>query len=210
MISFKRYAIRDLNYFSSMFIIINISKYCPQQCETTSYVVQTKFLGIGSIIYNGINRISFYACYKSLKYTEINQKPEILFIDFISNVGGIMGIFLGISFLSFIEIIELTFEAFVILLDYKKKIQRVEHENQSVNLEINSDFLVQENTSEVFRNLREWCDKISQLVSFNTNQIKQFTSKETEYLNEIQKLKNDIETVDSNLKTFITSKNLVL
>jgi SMC interacting uncharacterized protein involved in chromosome segregation len=121
-----------------------------------------------------------------------------------------MGIFLGISFLSFIEIIELTFEAFVILLDYKKKIQRVEHENQSVNLEINSDFLVQENTSEVFRNLREWCDKISQLVSFNTNQIKQFTSKETEYLNEIQKLKNDIETVDSNLKTFITSKNLVL
>jgi hypothetical protein len=38
--------------------------------------------------------------------------------NFISNIGGILGVFLGISFLSFIEIFEIIFE--IIFIFFKK------------------------------------------------------------------------------------------
>ena len=56
------------------------------------------------------NTVSFAAFYKSLKYTIIEQKQEVELSDLISNIGGVIGVFLGISFLSFVEVFELLFE----------------------------------------------------------------------------------------------------
>ena len=48
--------------------------------------------------------------YKELKYALITQEPKTEIFNFISNIGGILGLFLGISFLSFIEILEMFLE----------------------------------------------------------------------------------------------------
>jgi hypothetical protein len=44
--------------------------------------------------------------FSDLKYTLITQQPKYEIFDLISNVGGILGLFLGISFISFLEIFE--------------------------------------------------------------------------------------------------------
>ena len=54
--------------------------------------------------------------YDNLAYTEITQQPKMQIFDIISNVGGLLGLFIGISFLSVIEIFEIIFEIFYIIL----------------------------------------------------------------------------------------------
>ena len=44
--------------------------------------------------------------YNDLKYTKITELQKTKIVDLIANAGGILGLFIGISFLSFIEILE--------------------------------------------------------------------------------------------------------
>ena len=60
--------------------------------------------------------MAFRLFYKELKYRRINQKPKIETFKLISDIGNIFGLFLGISFLSIVEIIEILFEIFLIQL----------------------------------------------------------------------------------------------
>jgi hypothetical protein len=53
--------------------------------------------------------------YESLSYTVIDQIPKMNMLDLISNIGGNLGLFIGVSFLSFAEIIELFIEILFIL-----------------------------------------------------------------------------------------------
>lgn len=53
------------------------------------------------------NHSLFYAYYRTLKYTTISQQPLLEIIDLVAYIGGILGLFLGGSFLSFVEIFEL-------------------------------------------------------------------------------------------------------
>jgi hypothetical protein len=53
--------------------------------------------------------------YNDLKYTLFSQEPKTEMFNFISNIGGILGLFLGLSFLSFIEIFEIVFEILSII-----------------------------------------------------------------------------------------------
>ena len=45
--------------------------------------------------------------YTSKEYTEIREIPKISTMDLVSNLGGVVGIFLGLSIFTLIEIIEL-------------------------------------------------------------------------------------------------------
>jgi len=45
----------------------------------------------------------------------ISNKPKTELFTIISNIGGTLGLFLGISFLSFIEIFEILFQVIYIL-----------------------------------------------------------------------------------------------
>ena len=56
-----------------------------------------------------------YVYYKNLKYTIISQEPKTETFNLISSIGGTLGLFLGVSFLSFIEIFEILFEIIFIL-----------------------------------------------------------------------------------------------
>jgi hypothetical protein len=65
--------------------------------------------------YEEVNKhfIVLYIYYKNLNCKLISQKPKTEMFNFISNIGGLLGVFLGISFLSFIEIFETFFEILI-------------------------------------------------------------------------------------------------
>ena len=110
-------------------------KYCPLECDSMSYFVTPyieNFPAMKNIsefrekdydlyrykTYEEVNKhhIVIYVYYKDLKYTLISQEAKSETFNFISNIGGILGLFLGISFLSFIEIVEIFLEISFILI----------------------------------------------------------------------------------------------
>jgi len=112
------------------------SQYCPLECDSISYTVipyseqftSTGLIGSLSKSENGLEKFTTYeqvkknyitilVYYKDMKYTLISQEPKTRLFTFISSIGGIFGLFLGISFLSFLEIFEMLFEIIYILLD---------------------------------------------------------------------------------------------
>ena len=60
--------------------------------------------------------------YSDLKYTNISEKPMSSIFDIVSNIGGILGLFIGISFLSFAELLELLMEILFILFKSPNKV----------------------------------------------------------------------------------------
>ncbi len=59
--------------------------------------------------------------YESLKYISIRQIPKTKPFDLISNIGGIFGLFIGVSFVSLFEISELIIEGIFIFFERKKR-----------------------------------------------------------------------------------------
>jgi len=109
-------------------------KYCPLECDSISYQISSHFEPLptsGRIsnlrkeeyglekfeTYEEVNEnyVCLFVYYKELKYTLISQEPKTLTFNLISSVGGILGLFLGISFISFIEIFEIFLEVIYIL-----------------------------------------------------------------------------------------------
>ncbi|RMZ92818.1 acid-sensing ion channel 1 [Brachionus plicatilis] len=56
------------------------------------------------------NILAVNVYYEHLKVTEIRQSPSITWDGLVGSVGGTLGLFLGISFLSFVELIDLLFQ----------------------------------------------------------------------------------------------------
>ena len=55
--------------------------------------------------------------YDDVKYTKVSQIPKMTFEDLLANIGGQLGLFIGISFLSFVEIIDTLIQIIFINLD---------------------------------------------------------------------------------------------
>ena len=53
--------------------------------------------------------------YPSKEYTVITETPKTSFIDLVSNMGGSLGMFLGFSLFSFVELFEILFHIIFIL-----------------------------------------------------------------------------------------------
>ena len=88
---------------------------CPEECDSIKYETLHTFTKSSS---NINNLVVFNIFYPSLYYTVIDQIPKMNSFDFISNLGGNFGLFIGISFLSFAEFIELFIE--IILIFFKR------------------------------------------------------------------------------------------
>ena len=72
-----------------------------------------------------LDRVTIITVYYSdFSYKSIIEIPKMDFIDLIANIGGNLGLFIGVSFLSFAEIIELILEIFFILCRKKKQLNR--------------------------------------------------------------------------------------
>ncbi len=93
-------------------ILNSCQMYCPEECDSISYSVLKD-----SVRYDFQDLVIFF---ESLKYTSISELPKTDGFDFISNIAGISGIFIGASFVSFFEITEIIIEIFFILFEKKK------------------------------------------------------------------------------------------
>lgn len=62
--------------------------------------------------------------YISSSYMKISENPSILIYDLLPNIGGTMGLFVGISVLSFVEFIEIAIELLAIFWRKLKNSQR--------------------------------------------------------------------------------------
>jgi hypothetical protein len=103
--------------------------YCPLECDSMTFRISNyieQFPVSGRIsnesknayelekytTYEQVNKhlIQLHVYYNDLRYIQISQEPKTETFTFISNIGGILGLFIGISFLSLIEIFELFFQ----------------------------------------------------------------------------------------------------
>jgi len=113
------------------------SQFCPLECDQYSYEINlnsNKIIGTGKInkisndydsilhefqTYENVSKtyykINVY--YEDLKYTLISQQPKIELFGLISNLGGILGLFIGFSFISCLELIEILAELIYIYLE---------------------------------------------------------------------------------------------
>ncbi|CAF0708133.1 unnamed protein product [Brachionus calyciflorus] len=80
---------------------------CPQECESISYSKTTS-----SKKYSNGDLTSLIIHFDSLGYTQIEETPITDIVGLLSNIGGLAGLFLGLSVLSFVEIFEIFIEIF--------------------------------------------------------------------------------------------------
>ncbi len=97
---------------------------CPEECDSIQYDISHSFTKYSEVITKNVqieDYVFFTVFYESLQYTVIDQIEKMDIFDLISNIGGNLGLFIGISFLSFAELIELFVE--IICITTSKKIK---------------------------------------------------------------------------------------
>lgn len=109
--------------FNKLSLTDKCSHYCPLECDFDEYKVSYSFHLSETMPRN--DTLKFKAYYKDLKYIFVSQNPAMNLIDFVGGIGGILGVFLGVSFLSFIEIFELVFEfLYLLMASYVNRIKK--------------------------------------------------------------------------------------
>lgn len=121
---------------SERFIEENCLKDCPLECRTfkiqtsvstneflneyfeNRYKIKPKIVKLlENDTYSGMlrdNLVKITISYKTLAYTEIEESPALDVITLLSNIGGVAGLFTGISVLSFVEIIEILMKIYYV------------------------------------------------------------------------------------------------
>ena len=135
---------RSLAYFTEFYIedIAQKCSDCPLECESEFYSLTTSSLDYPTRVYAEmlasqtpiLNRfknkrptygqlkrsiVSVNINYNRLGYTQIRESQTMTKIDLAKNVAGAMGLFLGFSFLSFFELVELAVELVCICIETK-------------------------------------------------------------------------------------------
>jgi len=129
---YKTYSFDEFWNFYSKFVRGENKKICtplcPLECDTIKYETsisftkfsEKEFLALYEINGSVDNLVSIEIYYDNLEYTSISQLPKMNTFDLIASIGGNLGLFIGISFLSFAEIIEILGEIIIILLEKKQ------------------------------------------------------------------------------------------
>ena len=92
------------------------SSSCPEECDSINYRTYQSSLGsVNMIFFNSSqsqlkNIALVYVYYPSLDYTLIDQSRKMNTFDLVSSVGGLLGLFTGLSFFTMVEILEIVFE----------------------------------------------------------------------------------------------------
>ena len=71
------------------------------------------------------NHIALNIFYDSYSYTTIEEVAKMDWIDLISNMGGTLGLFLGVSFLSFAELFEIIYLIAIYHLERRTKVEKI-------------------------------------------------------------------------------------
>ena len=83
-------------------LLNNSSNYCNNSVEIENEVIRKSIVEVNVF-------------YDELKYTKVSQIAKMTFEDLMANIGGTLGLCIGISFLSFVEIFEAIIQLFMIL-----------------------------------------------------------------------------------------------
>ena len=114
-------------------------EYCPLECDTIKYIgSEVSFKTDKSLSYLRI-------FYEELKYTRYSEIPKTEPFDFISSIGGILGLFIGCSFVTFFELAEVLLEICFILFAKKKVHIPSRSQNDILTLEEKVKILINEN-----------------------------------------------------------------
>jgi len=105
---------------------------CPSECNSINYKLkQNSFILTDQ--YSQINNYSNYykdnyvniaIYYPTKQYTLITQSPKMQLFDLVSSIGGILGLFIGFSFLTLIEFIDIIFKIIFCYIT-KKEIENI-------------------------------------------------------------------------------------
>jgi hypothetical protein len=109
--------------FHYLLKIFSTTQFFPLECESFSFKVNFGFLGhfYSSALSETKLDLSIY--YPKFDYTLSTQLAKISWVDWVSSVAGVLGLFLGVSFFSPIEILTIVSE----LLGGLKKKQKRNH-----------------------------------------------------------------------------------
>ena len=96
---------KHLNYFKNQSLVQKCSKYCPIECDSNYY---SAMVFDSHLMSNPETQIYF----EDFKYTLITETGKTNNIDLVSNIGGMLSLFIGLSFVSLFEFIEIIIELF--------------------------------------------------------------------------------------------------
>lgn len=91
---------------------------CPIECNYQTYQATLSMIKHPE---NYSKKIILNVFYKSDSYINVNEDESITFSNLLSNIGSSIGLFMGISFLSVAEIINLIFEILIALIENRIK-----------------------------------------------------------------------------------------
>ncbi|CAF0973970.1 unnamed protein product [Brachionus calyciflorus] len=77
------------------------------------------------------NSLQVKIYYAQLKYETIDETKQMDLVDLISNIGGILGLFIGISILSFAELIEIFIEILFVIFSNENMVKKIDVKSQS-------------------------------------------------------------------------------
>ena len=110
--------------------------FCPEECNSTSYLMAASFSNYPAKSYaenylllnntkkiyknyqelkNNVLALNIY--FSDLSFTLIGQQAKMVFLDLISNIGGLLGLFVGMSFLSLVEVLQVFIEIIYVLIE---------------------------------------------------------------------------------------------
>lgn len=135
-------------HFTISFIQNQCLPICPLECKQTKYVTSISssqllpnifyadvlnssslrsFFPNGNITLDLVQSylIKVNIFYDSLSYTVVTESPSITVVSLLSNIGGILSLFLGVSILSVVELMEILIEIFSLSCFKKKKKSKV-------------------------------------------------------------------------------------
>lgn len=93
-------------------------KYCPKECDSMTYEIDQNYLGVAPKqflkIYNLTKEYNddtylIFIYYSDLNYVHLKELIKYCPFDLFSQIGGLLGLFIGIGLLSMVEIIDLFF-----------------------------------------------------------------------------------------------------
>lgn len=86
--------------------------------------------------------LSFYIYFDKIATTEISEEASMTPVNLIANIGGTMGLFIGISVLSFVEILELCIEMLMLIVQssYQSRFNNKKTTKKDSKTEIHSKF----------------------------------------------------------------------
>jgi len=114
-------------------------KQCPIECNSVSYTLST----VSNALNTPYSLVNIY--YEDFFYTLIKEDPKTSFDSLIGTIGGLLGLFLGASLISFYEIIDLLISViYISLRSFKNKNSQVKTEPQIPNpvIDISSDNVI--------------------------------------------------------------------